>query len=93
MEDKSYQEIIKGDEADRILNSEVYKHAIESVRKGVVDAMGQSPMGDDKTHNRLVIALQLINQIEKNLTTVMQTGKMARIQIEGNVVHKLRGIA
>jgi len=93
MKDKSYEEIVKGDEAERILESEVFKHALESVRKGVVDAMSTSPMGDEKTHNRLVIALQLINQVEKNLKTVMQTGKMAKIQIEGGAVHKLRGIA
>lgn len=93
MVDKLAEEVEKGSEAERILNNPVYKDALESVRKGIVNAMAESPMGDDKTHNRLVIALQLINQIEKNLTTVMQTGKMARIQIEGNVVHQLRGIA
>ena len=42
--------------------------------------MGTSGLGDEQTHNRLVIALQLLNQIEKQLTDVMQTGKMASIQ-------------
>lgn len=93
MDDKSYSEIVRGEEAERILNSEVFKDAIGSVRDGIVSAMGSSPMGDEKTHNRLVIALQLVNQIEKNLSSVMQTGKMAKIQIEGGAVHKLRGIA
>ena len=93
MEDKTYNEVVRGEEAERILNSEVYKGAIESVRNGVVDAIGSSPMGDEKTHNRLAIALQLLNQIERNLKTVMQTGQMAKMQIAGNVVHKIRGIA
>lgn len=90
---KLQEEINKGVEADRILNNPVYKEAIESVRKGLVDAMASSPMGDDKTHNRLVIALQLVNQIDRNLKSYMQTGKMASIQASGGAVQKIRGIA
>ena len=93
MKDQLAEEIERGSEAERILNNPVYKDALESVRKGIVSAMADSPMGDDKTHNRLVIALQLLNQIDRNLTTVMQTGKMAVLQVEGNVVHQLRGVA
>jgi hypothetical protein len=44
--------------------------------------MTASPLGDEKTHNRLVIALQLLNQINKQLTDVMQTGKLAAIQTD-----------
>jgi hypothetical protein len=90
---KLQEEINKGQEADRILNNPVYKEAIESVRKGIVDAMASSPMGDDKTHNRLVIALQLVNQIDRNLKSYMQTGQMAKIQASGGAVQKIRGIA
>jgi len=43
--------------------------------------MQTSPLGDETTHNRLVIALQVLGQIEKSLTNVMQTGKMAKIQV------------
>ncbi len=38
--------------------------------------------GDEKTHNKLVIALQLLNQINKQLTDVMHTGKLAAIQTD-----------
>jgi len=44
--------------------------------------MANSPLNDEKTHNRLVIALQLLNQINKQLTDVMQTGKLAAIQTD-----------
>jgi hypothetical protein len=93
MEDKLIEEVRKGQEADRILSNPVYKEAIESVRNGLVDAMASSPMGDDKTHNRLVIALQLVNQIDRNLKSYMQTGQMAKIQAGGGAVQRIRGIA
>jgi hypothetical protein len=44
--------------------------------------MQNSPLSDETTHNRLVIALQTLTQIEKALTDIMQTGKMAQIQVQ-----------
>ena len=37
-------------------------------------------LGDAETHNRLAIAMQLLNQIEKSLKVVVVTGKMAAMQ-------------
>jgi|DEB0MinimDraft_3_1074331.scaffolds.fasta_scaffold06006_3 hypothetical protein len=82
MADKILAEIKRGDDAKKILENKVYIEAFETVKNNIIDAMNTSPLGDDKTHNRLVIALQTLSQIEKALTDVMQTGKMAKIQVE-----------
>jgi len=82
MVDKILAEIKRGDDAKKILENKVYIEAFETVKNNIIDAMNTSPLGDDKTHNRLVIALQTLSQIEKALTDVMQTGKMAKIQVE-----------
>lgn len=81
MIDKAYQEITKGGEAEKILGSKVYQEAFTSVKNHIIDAMQNSPLSDEVTHNRLVIALQTLNQIQKALSDVMQTGKMANIQV------------
>jgi len=78
--DKTLKEVKDGEQAQKILDNPVYKDAVESVRKGIISSMANSSLGDEKTHNRLVIALQLLSQIEKQLSDVMQTGKMAQIQ-------------
>ena len=44
--------------------------------------MASSALGDAETHNRLVIAMQLLNQIEKQLQDVINTGKMATLQTD-----------
>ena len=80
--DKSLEEVKRGEQASQILDNPVYKDAIERVRENIVSSMTNSPIGDEKTHNRLVIALQLLNQINKQLTDVMQTGKLAAIQTD-----------
>lgn len=82
MADKTLNEIKRGEQAEKILQNKIYQEAFEKVKNNIIDAMNNSPLGDDKTHNRLVIALQTLNQIEKALSDVMNTGKMAKIQIE-----------
>jgi hypothetical protein len=82
MKDKTLEEIKLGEQASKVLDNPVYQNAIERVRENIVASMTNSPLGDEKTHNRLVIALQLLNQINKQLTDVMQTGKLAAIQTD-----------
>ena len=80
--DKSLEEVKRGEQAAVILENPVYQEAIKKVKENIVNTMTTSPLGDEKTHNRLVIALQLLNQIEKQLTDVMNTGKLATIQTD-----------
>jgi hypothetical protein len=74
--------MLRGEEAAKVLESPAYKEAVESVRAGIIANMASSPLGDEKTHNKLVIALQTLNQIEKQLHDVMTTGKLAAMQKE-----------
>ena len=80
--DKQLNEVLRGEEAAKVLESPAYKEAIEAVRSGIIANMASSPLGDEKTHNKLVIALQTLNQIEKQLHDVMTTGKLAAMQRE-----------
>ena len=80
MKDKSLEEIKLGEQAGVVLENPAFINAMQAVKDNIIKAMGTSGLGDEQTHNRLVIALQLLNQIEKQLTDVMQTVKMASIQ-------------
>lgn len=75
-------EITRGKDAARILNESLYKESFDTVREGLIKAMTQSAMGDKETHNRQVIALQVLEMLKRNLQTVMETGKMAEIQLQ-----------
>lgn len=76
------EEIKRGEEADRILKNPLFIEAIESVRESIVSSMATSAFGDAQTHNRLVIALQLLAQIEKRLADHVATGKMSALKTE-----------
>jgi len=80
--DKQLTEVKRGEQAAQVLDNPLFKESVEKVREGIIRSMATSPLGDSETHNRLVIAMQLLNQIEKQLMDVMQTGKMAAIQTD-----------
>lgn len=77
-----HEEMIRGEDAERILSNPIFIEAIDKVRQGIISSMEQSALGDESTHNRLVIALQLLNKIEKNIKEVAETGKMIKMQID-----------
>jgi len=81
MADKSLEEIKRADRADEVLNNPLFIEAVSKVRDGIIASMAASPLGDEQTHNRLVIDMQILNQIEKQLTDVVQTGMMAKLQV------------
>jgi len=88
----SEKEIVRGAEAERILKHEIFREAFDKVREGIVNAMTNSAMGDEKTHNRLVIAMQLLNQIERHIQDIATTGKLARIQVDESMLSKAKRV-
>ena len=85
-------DVKRGEEAERLLNSPVYIEAVTKVREGIISTMQGSSIGDKDLHNKLVIALQLLGGIEKNIKTIADTGKMAKIEIEQGLGSKLRKV-
>lgn len=86
-------EVQRGGEAERLMENPLIKDAFEKVRNGILDGMKNSAFGDQSTHHHLVIALQLLGQIEKSLKDIIVTGKMAEIQLEKGFSGKLRAAA
>jgi hypothetical protein len=75
-------EISRGMEAELLLKNELFREAFDKTRQSIIDAMANSAFGDEKTHNHLVISLQLLNRVERCIKTVVETGKLAEIQYE-----------
>lgn len=84
--DATLNEIKRGDEAKRILENPIYQEAVQKVRDDIVYGMTYSALGDSSTHTRLVIALQLLGQIEKQLQDVMTTGRLANLQVQDKTI-------
>ena len=86
------EQIRMGDDANYLITHPIMVYAFRKVREGLIDAMSSSPMGDERTHNRLVIALQLLTQVEKNIKDVATTGKLAKLQVnKGGLFNLMKG--
>ncbi len=90
---KRETEVSRGEDARRLVEHPLYVEAIDKVRAGIVSAMHAAPLGDEKTHNRLVISLQLLSQIEKQLKDMILTGRMAEMQLHDTLTTRLRAVA
>jgi hypothetical protein len=84
------EEIKRGAEAELVLNNAIYKEAFDQVEKGLIDIIKFSALGDEATHNKIAIALQLLHKINGALKTVMETGKMAKIQVNESFPEKVK---
>ena len=86
------EEVIRGHEADDLLNNRLFKEAVQAVKDGIVQTLSTSPMGDAVLHNKLAMALQITNQIEKQLKDHVATGKMAALSLKDGIGPKLRQV-
>jgi hypothetical protein len=76
------EEIKRGEEADRILKNPLFIESFDNIRESIINSMSQSAFGDSETHNRLVIAMQLLSQIEKQFKDHIATGKMSAMKVD-----------
>ena len=75
-------EIGRAMDVQMVVENPIYKDAWNQIREGIVSAMNQSAMGDEKTHTKLVIALQIVNKLDNIFKQTMETGKLAQIQLD-----------
>lgn len=88
---KTQLEISRGQEAQDLLNNPLIREFFDKAQEDLIGSMKTSALGDNQTHNRLVIALQVLGQIEKAFKDVINTGKMAKMQVqEPTIIDKVK---
>lgn len=77
-----HEEQQRGEQARMLLDNPIYTETMQSVRDGIIQAWENAPLRDKEGANELKLMLKLLGDVQRNIETVMQTGKMAQIQIE-----------
>lgn len=72
----------RGEQARMLLENPIYIETLQAVRNGIIQAWESAPIRDKEGANELKLMLKLLGDVQRNIETVMQTGKMATIQIE-----------
>lgn len=81
-EGKLVEEASRGARAKAILEAEIYRESMKSVRSAIIEKWESCPIRDQEGQHELKIMLKLLKEVEAHLKTVMETGKMASIQLE-----------
>lgn len=84
-------DIQQGNHAERVLaDTGVYFDMVEAA---ILTAWKKSPVADEKGQHELRLMLKLLDDVKANLTTAIQSGKLAKIQIEQeNLIDKAKNV-
>lgn len=86
------EEIRRGDEAAYITNHALFKEAMEMVKKDVIDKWSAAPARDKEGREWLWMFYQNALKFEEVFQTVINTGKMARIQQKQSAVERVTSL-
>lgn len=77
-----HEEMARGARAKALLEDEMFREAIDKVQAGIIASWKSSPVRDIDGQHELKLMLKLLSDLEGNIRQVMETGKLASIQIE-----------
>lgn len=86
------QEATNGNNAQRLL--EDISPYFDMVKQAIIDKWETSPIGDKEGQHELRLMRKLLGDLEANIKTAIETGKLARIQIEqDSLLNKVKRFA
>ena len=78
----THKEVVKAAEAERILESDVFKEAMQSLKDEYMQAWLNSKNPDDiSTRESLHRSILLLPEVEKHLRIIAEKGKLTRANI------------
>ena len=80
---------MRADEADRIINSEVFKAAFDDVKAAILSTWADLPTADTENAKDLHRRLKCLEQVKRALVEHVATGKLAKKEIEGRTSRAL----
>jgi len=76
------QEQQRGVSAQQLLNNKYLKEAFEAAEKSILDQMDEVSLRDSDMHTRLIIARKTVHAIKRYIERVVETGTIAKLQLE-----------
>jgi hypothetical protein len=77
------QELNRSSQAKQILENNLFKEAIESLKKIYSEALlEKTGAKESDTREKLWIAYNVVGKVEQHLQSILETGKLAEKQLE-----------
>ena len=75
------QEVLESNEAELILNSVVFKKAIEQLHDEYIQLWVQSDQDDKAFRESMLTAVKLLPEVEKHLRIIVEKGKITQTNL------------
>lgn len=79
---QTIKELDSARKAELLTENPVYIQAVTSIRQAIVDKWRACPVRDVEGQHELKLMLKLLDDLEANIKQVVDTGKLARLEIE-----------
>lgn len=79
---KLEERIYNGDRAKEILDNEVFQQVFTDLNMEITEQWKKSPARDEEGREKLWLMLSLLNKLETMVKTTLDTGKLARLELE-----------
>lgn len=76
------QKMYDGARAKDVLENESFLWAFESTEQELIELWKSSPARDAEGREKLFLMLQMLNKVKQTLTSRMETGKLAKLELE-----------
>jgi hypothetical protein len=72
----------RGNRAKEVLENEEFQAAFEAIENELTEAWKNSPQRDAEGREKLFQALTMLSKIKQSLTSTMDTGKLALLELQ-----------
>ena len=76
------QRAYNGDRAREVLENEAYQQVFTDYRTEITEQWTKSPARDAEGREKLWLILSMLNKLEAMLKTTLDTGKLARLDLQ-----------
>lgn len=72
----------RSDKARQVLENPVFKDSIEKLKNLYTTSLFNTGVNENQTREKLWLAYHIVQKVEQNIQEVLDTGKLARKQLE-----------
>jgi len=74
--------VSRSDKARQVLENPVFKESIEKLKTLYTSSLFNTGVNENETREKLYLAYHIVQKVEQNIQEVLDTGKLARKQLE-----------
>lgn len=72
----------RSDKARQILENQVFKESFEKLKDLYTTSLFNTGVNENETREKLWLAVHIVQKVEQNIQEVLDTGKLAKKQLE-----------